>query len=88
MTLLLAVRIRGGHGLDRIFPGNAVVKGLDGFHIGGNVSDGVDHRPDAANLAPVVEKAEHDRNARAAGDVIEARFPLDDMAARSGRCDG
>jgi len=74
--------------LSRVFSGDTVIKIPDGFHIGGNISGWMDQRSDSANFAPIVKKAQGNRDPGTAGDVVKPRFPPDDAFARSGRCDG
>ena len=81
-------RVVRGHGLGRIFSGNAVVEIPDAFHVGFDVAGWVDGRAYSTGLASIVKKAKDNRNPCAAGDVVEARFPADDAFARSGRCNG
>ncbi len=76
------------HGLGRIFPGNAVVKRPDGLHVRGNVAGWMDQGAESACLTPIIKKAKHDRDTGPAGNVVESRFPTQDMLARSGRSYG
>jgi len=83
-----AVTIFSGHGAGRVFAGYAVVEGLDGFHILGQIPGGVDHWTESANLASIIKKAQGNWNTCAAGDVVKARFPANNTLASSGRSDG
>lgn len=80
--------IFSGHGAGRVFAGYAVVEGLNGIHILGQIPGGVDHGTESADLAAIIKKAQGNWNTCAAGDVVKARFPADNTLASSGRSDG
>lgn len=57
------------------------VKSLDGQHISVDVAAGVKQRPQAGDLAAVVQVRHHDRHLSGLRDVVEAGFPVTRLAA-------
>src|SRR5687767_6645706 len=61
---------------------------LNGFHIRFHIFGGLKHLPNADGFMLAIHYSQHDGDARAFGNVIEAALPLSHVMTRAFRCNG